>query len=374
MRQTLAVLLMDPYAPCAMRQAVRVDAFEPRVYAQAALRPKDGGVGCTPAERLADACFVAQGVALLSLLFQHSAALHLPADLSAAQALPWGQQLAAAASRLPALRSREGACTPRTLDGLLSGTPTSRSQHRLTGDVYVELLEDVRALQPDAQHRARLASTGGAYAGAWLGVLPLNDGSTALPHEYRIALCLRLGAPLAELTHGELRCPSCGLVLDVYGFHPGTCKKGNVDYAWTQRSERLEGALAFVARRMGVHAVVVGSSNWFGMAGWDPRARNGKGAFRRADVVFPGFNGGGQRHLYADVAITDGANAAAVASNGGNVTVVGVAAANREAAKVRKYKPICDRLGATFKPGVIERGAHCGDGMCSIIKLLTGDL
>ena len=30
MRQTLAVLLMDPYAPCAMRQAVRVDAFEPR--------------------------------------------------------------------------------------------------------------------------------------------------------------------------------------------------------------------------------------------------------------------------------------------------------------------------------------------------------
>ena len=40
---------------------------------------------------------------------------------------------------------------------------------------------------------------------------------------------------------------------------------------------------------------------------------------------------------------------------------------------MRKYKPICDRLGATFKPGVIERGGHCGDGMCSIIKLLTGD-
>ena len=48
-------------------------------------------------------------------------------------------------------------------------------------------------------------------------------------------------------------------------------------------------------------------------------------------------------------------------------------AERKRLAKVRKYKPICDRLGATFKPGVIERGGHCGDGMCSIIKLLTGD-
>ena len=121
-----------------------------------------------------------------------------------------------------------------------------------------------------------------------------------------------------------------------------------------------------------MHAVVIGSANWFGMAGWDPLARNGQGAFRRADVVFPGFCGGGQRHLYIDVAIVDGTGAAAVPRDGG-VATTGVAASNREAAKVRKYKPICDRIGAKFKPAVIERHGHCGDGMCSVIKLLSGD-
>ena len=37
------------------------------------------------------------------------------------------------------------------------------------------------------------------------------------------------------------------------------------------------------------------------------------------------------------------------------------------------YRPICDRIGSQFKPAVIERHGHCGDGMCSVIKLLSGD-
>ena len=51
----------------------------------------------------------------------------------------------------------------------------------------------------------------------------------------------------------------------------------------------------------------------------------------------------------------------------------GVAASAREAAKVRKYRPICERIGAQFRPAAVERHGHCGDGMCSIIKLLSGD-
>ena len=49
------------------------------------------------------------------------------------------------------------------------------------------------------------------------------------------------------------------------------------------------------------------------------------------------------------------------------------AATAREAAKVRKYQPICDRIDAQFRGAVIERHGQCGDGMCSIIKLLSGD-
>ena len=40
---------------------------------------------------------------------------------------------------------------------------------------------------------------------------------------------------------------------------------------------------------------------------------------------------------------------------------------------MRKYRPICERIGAQFRAVVIERHGHCGDGMCSIIKLLSGD-
>ena len=259
MRRTLAVLLTDPAAPEAMRQAVDASTFDDRVYAQAMLPPRRGGLGSAPVCQTADASFVAQGLALLSFLFTHHTVLHLPADLASADGLLWMQQLRAAAGRLPAPRSGDDAGTPRTLDGLLSGTPTSRSQHRLTDGVYVEMYEDVLALQPDARHRARLISAGGAYAGAWLGKMPTDDD--AAPNLYRTALCLRLGAPFAELQFRQQCCPNCNTLLDVYGFHPGTCKRGNVGYAWTLRSDKLEGALAYVARRMGVHAVRVGGAN-----------------------------------------------------------------------------------------------------------------
>ena len=233
------------------------------------------------------------------------------------------------------------------------------------------MYEDVLALQPDARHRARLASASGAYAGAWLGKMPIDADDAPRPEVYRIALCLRLGAPLHELQFRQQhRCPSCDAPLDVYGFHPGTCKKGNTGYAWTIRSERLEGALTYVARRMGVHAVRVGNANWFGAAGYAPQAKRGQGAYRKADVVFPGFTGGGQRHLFIDVAIVDGTGSA---RDGDGGAAPGAAASKREGDKTRKYRPICERIGSQFRPAVIERHGHCGDGMCSVIKLLSGN-
>ena len=348
--------------------SARRRALPAHVSAQAVLPPKRSGLGLAPARQTADACFVGQSLAVLSFLFTHSAALHLPADLGELQGLAWGQQLAAAVARLPAPRTGDGAGVARTLDGLLSGSPTSRSQHRLTEDVYVGMYDDALALQPSTRHRARLVSAAGAYAGAWLGVLPSSDGHTARPAIYRLALCLRLGMPLHELEAAPgTRCSACNVFLDVYGFHPGTCKSGNAGGAWTQRSCVLEGALAYIACRVGVYAVQIGNANWFGTAGWDPLAKNGAGAYRKADVVFVGFNGGGQRHLFVDVAIVDGSGDTAVGSAPGH------AASAREAAKVRKYQPICDRIDAQFRGAVIERHGHCGDGMCSIIKLLSGD-
>ena len=113
MRRTLAVLLTDPIAPEAVRQAVDASTFDDRVYAQAMLPPRRSGLGSAPVCQTADASFVAQGLALLSFLFTHHAVLHLPADLASADGLPWMQQLRAAAGRLPVPRSGDGAGTPR---------------------------------------------------------------------------------------------------------------------------------------------------------------------------------------------------------------------------------------------------------------------
>ena len=233
---------------------------------------------------------------------------------------------------------------------------------------------DVARLQPDGRHAARLASASGMYAGAWLATMPLARHTSAAPYTFRTALCMRLGAPLDELraaggSEGH-PCPNCGEPLDLYGFHPGTCKRGNVGYAWTQRSEALESAIASAANAMHVYALRVGNANWFGVAGWDPAAGGGRGRYRKADVVCPGFFGGGQRHLYLDAAIVDGAGA--VASRVGAASS-GMTAATREAAKVRKYGPICERIGAEFRAAVIERLGCCGDGLCSVIKLFSGD-
>ena len=54
-------------------------------------------------------------------------------------------------------------------------------------------------------------------------------------------------------------------------------------------------------------------------------------------------------------------------------SLLSVAARGGLARKVRKYRPICERIGAQFRPAAIERHGHCGDGMCSVIKLLSGD-
>ena len=70
-----------------MREIFDVATFDDRVYAQAMLPPRRSGIGVAPARQTADACFVAQGLHLLPFLFQHHAALHLPADLAAADGL-----------------------------------------------------------------------------------------------------------------------------------------------------------------------------------------------------------------------------------------------------------------------------------------------
>ena len=58
-----------------------------------------------------------------------------------------------------------------------------------------------------------------------------------------------------------------------------------------------------------------------------------------------------------------GAGVGKAAARAGDAATPGAAAVRREDAKMRKYGPICDRIGAGFKAAIIVRLGHCGDGL-----------
>ena len=129
-----------------------------------------------------------------------------------------------------------------TAASLLSGTP--RSQHDLAEGVFAaqrdRLLmarsgywggegdEGARLLR---QHRARLRSVGGAFAGSWVRVMPVARWACALPADYWAALCQRLGVAFEGL--GGVRCGGCAHVHDRFAFHPGGCRGGNRGGMWS---------------------------------------------------------------------------------------------------------------------------------------------
>ena len=119
-------------------------------------------------------------------------------------------------------------------------------------------------------------------------------------------------------------CSGCGAdELDEFGFHPGVCRVGNRLSLWTQRHDALETMSVFAFRRTGVRVQVCshGSGNWFGAAG---RRTDGRGGFRRKDIVFPHRFGPG-RHLFVDVAVTDPTSGAALGATPSSAASSGVA-------------------------------------------------
>ena len=368
MGTSLRALLTDPTKPPSRRLELAEAELPLRVYAQAALRAKDGGLGLTCAWLMRNAAQVAGVVSCLAFISTHRSTLHAPADLlSATCALPLYDSLRTAIGLL----HEQG--TKFDLQALLSGSP--RSQHDLAEGVYLARRNDVLDSQPDPRHRARLISAGGSHAGAWLGAFPVSKWLTARGRHYQIALCMRLGAPLTDLVRDvgdEVRCDGCKeRAHDAFGFHPGVCKAGNRGSLWTTRSGALERALvgALWARRQG--ARLTGGVNWFGAAGWSASAKRGKGAYVRADVIAQHFMSP-TSHLFLDAAVTDPGSATALRA--GSDRLDGRRAAELRAEfKTRKYAPICDAIGSIFLPAVVERYGACCEDLTGFLKLISGD-
>ena len=97
-------------------------------------------------------------------------------------------------------------------------------QHHLSADI--SLLKSGVCLTTAVTIRdaARIRSTQGRCAGAWLDTVPTDEKYSLQPNEYRIASFLRLGLPL-PFTDFISEC-ECRQQLDDSGYHLLTCKLG----------------------------------------------------------------------------------------------------------------------------------------------------
>ena len=70
----------------------------------------------------------------------------------------------------------------------------------------------------DEHATARLLSTGGFGAGAWLSVSLRDNRMRLTPEEFEACACLRIGADQPVVTEG-MRCATCGAEVDSRGTH-----------------------------------------------------------------------------------------------------------------------------------------------------------
>ena len=94
----------------------------------------------------------------------HARLLRAPSDLTGACALPMFDMLRLAHARLLVA----SAAPVQDLSLLLSGSTSPPPQRVLSEGVWVRRQAAVRGEQPDDRERARVCSTAGQHAGAWL--------------------------------------------------------------------------------------------------------------------------------------------------------------------------------------------------------------
>ena len=373
---SLRYLLVNPNESQERRVALARDGgYVMRIFAQAALRAKDGGLSLPTAELLCASAHLAGAAAEMPYVREHAASFRLGGvDLEASSELPFFGGLVNALRRLRE-QSADAATQFPDLASLLSASPHKASQHALAEGVYAKQRNMVLRLQPDDRHRARVLSAGGLHAGSWLCVFPITMHATARARHYQLALALRLGLELPELLPAQgvpIKCGAahCGADHDAYAFHPGVCRAGNRNGLWTVRHDALQLMLVHVVRLLGyaVQSVSVGAGNWFGAAGYSPA----KNSYKRADVVLPHYLGPG-RHMFLDTAVACPSAGGALNAQPSSAMVSGVAASLRADKKTTKYAPLAAGVSSQFRAAVVERFGACCDPLVGFINMLCGD-
>ena len=138
------------------------------------------------------------------------------------------QHLHEAIESLPPAASPDGeSLASQTFSDLLANPV--KLQHRLSTDIAemkaAECLVQASSDQDAARLRAaRLRSSQGRGAGAWLQAIPSTENYSLKSPEFKIASYLRMGLPLPS--SDCVRNCDCGVKLDSLGYHLLTCKFG----------------------------------------------------------------------------------------------------------------------------------------------------
>ena len=247
---------------------------------------------------------------------------------------------------------------------------THVSQRELSTGVFEVRAAAVLAEQPCERHRARLRSAGGISAGAWLDVMPVSDRLRAAPRLFWLALCMRLGMPIADLLPVDGRVPTClacGAEHDAFGRHPSVCRTGNRASMFTVRHDALQSALLWVYRTVGLAASAVQGASYLGTAGY-----TASGGQLRPDIAVWHYRAP-SRHMFLDVAVTDPGGLAALHASPPSSAEPGVAAELRARKKEGKYAAACSARGCSFVPAIMERFGTVGCGLMGLLRECAGD-
>ena len=133
------------------------------------------------------------------------------------------QHLHEAIESLPPAASPDGeSLASQTFSDLLANPV--KLQHRLSTDIAEMKAAECLVQASSDQDAARLRSSQGRGAGAWLQAIPSTENYSLKSTEFKIASYLRMGLPLPS--SDCVRNCDCGVKLDSLGYHLLTCKFG----------------------------------------------------------------------------------------------------------------------------------------------------
>lgn len=180
--------------------------------------------------------------------------------------------------------------------------------------------------------QARLLEQGNSVTGSFMSVAPNAAIRSLIPSSlYRLGLRWWLGCPLLEAVDGDLKCPGCGMTVDVFGDHLLCCKRNNFLHRHTALQE-------------GLAVLLTESGQSFTKEVAIPHCPDGQ--LRPADILLPGWDNGTDTAL--DVTLVHGWQASMQSSNVSRERWRSFLRV-KERLKHQRYDAACKRAQWSFK-------------------------